>query len=43
MLVDTNCFHSFHIPCFQEYAKKTLLTRKKTNEVEFEELKCGRC
>jgi hypothetical protein len=44
MFLSTECFHSFHIPCFKEYAKKRLVMGKKTmGDIVFEDALCGRC
>lgn len=44
MFLGTECYHQFHIPCFQQYAKKTLVTIKKgKKDVEFSEPECAEC
>ena len=42
MFLSTECCHSFHIPCFKEYAKSKLVTPKKNHiegqEIQFEDV-----
>ena len=44
MLLSTECFHQFHIPCFTRYAKDQMLKPKpNSRELEFCEPQCGQC
>lgn len=48
MFYSTECYHSFHVPCFKNYVKSRLVTLKVNKnlldeKVSFEDVCCMRC
>lgn len=46
MLLTTECFHQFHIPCFKDYLKVRLIEAKPSKDpskIDFEEPICLKC
>lgn len=41
MFLADGCYHQFHIDCFKNYAKKTLLTKLPSGE--FADCRCRKC
>ena len=41
MFLAEGCYHQFHVACFKDYAKKTLLTKLPSGE--FKECRCEKC
>ena len=47
MLLSTECYHQFHVPCFKAYLKTRLITPKPAagpgQECQFEDALCNQC